>query len=140
MDLTQRTIRQELKQMREIHQENLVGFIGAAIETSGVTILTTYCARGSLADVLANEDIYLDHMFVASLVADILKGLIYLHDSEIGWHGNLRSSNCLVDARWVCRLTDFGLREFRTAGLMERLQNEPLDDLKLTIKLYIHLI
>lgn len=38
-----------------------------------VAILTAYCARGSLEDVLANEDLHLDNMFVSSLVADILK-------------------------------------------------------------------
>lgn len=103
-----------------MHQENLIGFIGVCVEPASITILTTYCARGSLQDVLANEDLYLDQMFVASLVADILRGLVYLHDSEIGVHGNLRSSNCLVDARWVCRLTDFGLHDLRSSGVMVR--------------------
>lgn len=78
-----------------------------------MAILTSYCARGSLEDVLANEDLFLDHMFISSLVSDILKGIIYLHDSDIVSHGNLRSSNCLVDSRWVCQLTDFGLHEFK---------------------------
>jgi guanylate cyclase len=36
-------------------------------------VLTAYCARGSLEDVLANKDLHLDNMFVASLVSDILK-------------------------------------------------------------------
>lgn len=107
--------------MRDIHHENLVEFVGACVEPSTVTILTTYCARGSLEDVLANDDLYLDQMFVSSLVADIIKGLIYLHDSQIGSHGNLRSSNCLVDSRWVCQITDFGLYEFRSTGVVERL-------------------
>lgn len=38
-----------------------------------MAILTAYCARGSLEDVLANEDLHLDNMFVSSLVTDILK-------------------------------------------------------------------
>lgn len=122
--------------MREMHQENLVGFIGACVEPTGIIILTTYCARGSLQDVLANEDLYLDQMFVASLVADILRGLIYLHGSEIGFHGNLRSSNCLVDARWVCRLTDFGLHEFRSSGVSERFGINKLCTIK--FRLLIH--
>ncbi|CAD7079002.1 unnamed protein product [Hermetia illucens] len=113
VDIT-RSIRKELKQMREVQHENLVGFVGASIDHGAVAILTTYFARGSLEDVLANEDLHLDHMFISSLVSDILKGMIYLHDSDIISHGNLRSSNCLVDSRWVCKISDFGLHEFKS--------------------------
>uniref|UniRef100_A0A1B0FQA5 Guanylate cyclase n=1 Tax=Glossina morsitans morsitans TaxID=37546 RepID=A0A1B0FQA5_GLOMM len=111
VDVT-RSIRKELKQMREVRHENIINFIGVSIDHGTVMIFTTYCARGSLEDVLANDDLHLDHMFISSLVSDILKGMIYLHDSDIISHGNLRSSNCLIDSRWVCQITDFGLHEF----------------------------
>ncbi|XP_023312344.1 guanylate cyclase 32E [Anoplophora glabripennis] len=112
VDLT-RSIRKELKQIREVRHENLIPFIGASVDHAHVAILTAYSARGSLEDVLANQDLNLDNMFVSSLVSDILKGMIYLHDSEIISHGNLRSSNCLIDSRWVLQISDFGLHEFK---------------------------
>jgi len=37
----------------------------------------------------------------------------YLHGSDIKSHGNLKSSNCVVDSRFVLKLTDFGLPTLR---------------------------
>ncbi|GLH16277.1 Raf homolog serine/threonine-protein kinase Raf, partial [Gryllus bimaculatus] len=105
--------------IREARHENLLPFVGASVEHGAVALLYAYCARGSLRDVLANEDLHLDAMFVSSLVADLLKGLIYLHDSDIVSHGNLHSSNCLVDSRWVLQIADFGLHEFKAGGQVE---------------------
>lgn len=39
--------------------------------------------------------------------------MLYLHESPLRYHGNLKASNCLVDSRWVLKLTDFGLQEFK---------------------------
>ncbi|XP_043280235.1 guanylate cyclase 32E [Venturia canescens] len=129
MDLT-RSIRKELKQIREVRHENLVHFVGAVVEAGAIFIVTTYCARGSLQDILRNSDLRLDTMFVSSLIGDLLRGMIYLHDSEIGSHGNLTSTNCLVDSRWILQVSDFGLNEFKAGseepnGLV-KLQNKKL--------------
>ncbi|KAI5716079.1 hypothetical protein M8J76_000649 [Diaphorina citri] len=112
IDIT-REIRKELKQVRELRHENIIQFIGACVEPGNTYILTAYCVRGSLEQVLANQDVHLDMMFVSSLVNDLLKGMIHLHDSEIISHGNLRSSNCLIDSRWVLQIADFGLHAFK---------------------------
>ncbi|KAI1301287.1 Guanylate cyclase 32E [Halotydeus destructor] len=112
IDLT-RNIRKELIQVREMRHENINPFIGASVDAPHVCILTLYSARGSLQDVLKNEDLDLDTMFIASLVADLIKGMIYLHDSALVSHGNLTSSTCLVDSRWVLQITDYGLHEFK---------------------------
>lgn len=91
----------------------MASFIGVCIESPNVYILTQYYARGSLKNVLTNSDIKLDEMFISSLVFDILRGMIFLHDSEIMAHGNLRTSNCLIDSRWCCKISDFGLNSFK---------------------------
>ncbi len=38
----------------------------------------------------------------------------HIHSSPIGSHGNLKSSNCIVDSRFICKITDFGLPTLRT--------------------------
>ena len=99
--------------MRDLRHENLVPFIGACVETGHIAILTQLCARGNLHHVLNNSDYRLDNMFIASLVGDLIRGMIYLHESEIVFHGNLKPTNCLVDSRWVLQISDFGLRYFK---------------------------
>lgn len=113
IDLT-RALRKEMIQMRELRHENINPFIGASVDPPNICIMNLYCTRGSLEDVLKNEDLELDNIFVASFVSDLIKGMIYLHESEIISHGNLKSSNCLVDNRWVLQIADFGLHEFKS--------------------------
>ena len=40
----------------------------------------------------------------------------YLHSSPIRFHGRLTSHNCLIDNRWTCKITDYGLRLFKASG------------------------
>lgn len=37
----------------------------------------------------------------------------HLHGSQIASHGNLKSSNCVVDSQFICKITDFGLATLR---------------------------
>jgi len=43
-----------------------------------------------------------------------LQGMRYLHQSCIQFHGHLSSNNVLVDGRWTCKITDYGLRYVRS--------------------------
>ncbi|XP_074896948.1 atrial natriuretic peptide receptor 1 isoform X2 [Buteo buteo] len=105
----------ELKHMRDVQNEHLTRFIGACTDPPNICILTEYCPRGSLQDILENESITLDWMFRYSLTHDIVKGMQFLHNGVIISHGNLKSSNCVVDSRFVLKITDYGLESFRVA-------------------------
>ncbi|XP_055083902.1 atrial natriuretic peptide receptor 1-like [Periophthalmus magnuspinnatus] len=103
----------ELKHMRDVQNEHLTRFIGACIDPPNICIITEYCPRGSLQDILENDSITLDWMFKYSLINDIVKGMLFLHNSVIVSHGKLKSSNCVVDNRFVLKITDYGLSSFR---------------------------
>ncbi|XP_038624938.1 atrial natriuretic peptide receptor 1 [Tachyglossus aculeatus] len=103
----------ELKHMRDVQNEHLTRFVGACTDPPNICILTEYCPRGSLQDILENESITLDWMFRYSLTNDIVKGMLFLHNGAICSHGNLKSSNCVVDSRFVLKVTDYGLETFR---------------------------
>ncbi|XP_077870006.1 atrial natriuretic peptide receptor 1-like [Saccoglossus kowalevskii] len=107
----------ELKLMRDLSQVNVVRFIGACFdEVERSCLITEYCQKGSLQDTLENDAIKLDWMFRYSLMLDVCKGLEYIQASFLKWHGNLKSSNCVVDSRFVLKLTDFGLHEIRASA------------------------
>lgn len=54
----------------------------------------------------------LDILYRNSFLTDIATGMQYLHHNSIS-HGNLKSSNCLVDNRFAVKITDYGLPTFR---------------------------
>ncbi|XP_052695458.1 atrial natriuretic peptide receptor 1-like isoform X4 [Crassostrea angulata] len=103
-----------IKRVKDLQNDHVVRFLGACIDPPNMCIVTEYCQKGSLQDVLENEQIKLDWMFRYSLMQDILRGMSYLHSSEIRSHGNLKSTNCVVDGRFVLKITDFGLHALRT--------------------------
>ncbi|XP_054159900.1 atrial natriuretic peptide receptor 2-like [Oppia nitens] len=103
----------ELKHMKDLQHNHVVRFLGACLDPPNCCIVTEYCPKGSLQDILENDEIKLDWMFRYSLMHDIIKGMAYLHNSEMHVHGNLKSSNCVVDSRFVLKITDFGLQSLR---------------------------
>ncbi|XP_023246419.1 atrial natriuretic peptide receptor 2-like [Copidosoma floridanum] len=102
-----------MSQMKDLQHDHLVRFYGACVEPPHCCLLTEYCPRGSLQDILENDQMKLDGVFRISLINDVVRGMSYLHCSEIRSHGNLKSTNCLVDSRFVLKIADFGLHELR---------------------------
>ena len=98
-----------------MRNEHINPFIGMAIEPKHIYLFSIFCSRGSLEDVLKNEEVIAqDKFFITSFIKDLVKGLSYLHYTERMSHGNLKSSNCLVDSRFVLKIADFGLDGLRT--------------------------
>ncbi|XP_061182469.1 atrial natriuretic peptide receptor 2-like [Saccostrea echinata] len=103
-----RSVRLEVKEIRELRHQNLCQFVGACVEVPNVCILMEYCPKGALADVLQNDEIPLTWSFRFSFASDIANGMDYLHNHSV-IHGRLNSSNCVVDDRWSVKITDYGL-------------------------------
>jgi atrial natriuretic peptide receptor A len=58
-----RSLMLELKRMKALQHDHLARFYGAAIDGDPTCILTEYCPRGSLEDILEDERIKLERMF-----------------------------------------------------------------------------
>ncbi|GAB1601125.1 atrial natriuretic peptide receptor 1-like [Argonauta hians] len=98
----------EFKQMRDLSHENINLFIGSCVDPPNLCVLFAYCSKGSLQDILENDDIKLDWTFKQSLLSDLVNGMAYIHSSSLVSHGRMKSSNCVVDSRWVLKITDYG--------------------------------
>uniref|UniRef100_A0A8C7YJ97 guanylate cyclase n=1 Tax=Oryzias sinensis TaxID=183150 RepID=A0A8C7YJ97_9TELE len=96
--------------MKDLRNENVNPFLGFFLDCSMFAVVTEHCSRGSLQDLLRNEDVKLDWMFKSSLLLDLIKGMKYLHHREFP-HGRLKSRNCVVDGRFVLKITDYGFNE-----------------------------
>uniref|UniRef100_I3JCH5 Guanylate cyclase n=1 Tax=Oreochromis niloticus TaxID=8128 RepID=I3JCH5_ORENI len=107
--------------MKDLRNENVNPFLGFFLDCSMFAIVTEHCSRGSLQDLLRNEDVKLDWMFKSSLMLDLIKGMKYLHHRDFP-HGRLKSRNCVVDGRFVLKITDHGFNE-----LLES-QKAPLEE------------
>ncbi|XP_056271116.1 uncharacterized protein LOC130194232 [Pseudoliparis swirei] len=99
-----KTIRKEVKEVRQLDHPNLCKFIGGSIEVPYICIITEHCPKGSLSDVLLNEEVPINWGFRLSFATDITRGMSYLHQHRM-FHGRLHSRNCVIDDRWVCKIS-----------------------------------
>ncbi|KAH7718579.1 RGC/RGC protein kinase [Aphelenchoides avenae] len=121
---------QLLTSMKQMVHDNLNPFLGMSFnEKEEMLLLWKFCSRGTVQDIIYNEDVMLDSKFHAAFVRDITLGLEYLHCSTIGYHGSLTPWSCLIDRNWMVKLTDYGI-----ANPLERwtkqgyISNETLKD------------
>ncbi|KAK6039336.1 hypothetical protein COOONC_23160 [Cooperia oncophora] len=81
--------------------------------TDHMLSLWKYCSRGSIDDVIEKNSCKMDGFFVFLLLKDIVHALCFIHRSALHLHGFLTSKCCLVDERWVVKISDFGLDRWR---------------------------
>lgn len=60
-------------QMKDMRHENVNPFMGFFHDCGVFAIVTEFCSRGSLEDLLHNDDVKLDWMFKSSLLMDLIK-------------------------------------------------------------------
>ncbi len=59
-------------QVKDIYHDNLNAFVGACVDPGSVCLVTRFCTRGNLKDILENNDINLDLTFKTSFAMDIV--------------------------------------------------------------------
>ena len=55
-----------------------------------------------------------EKLFAERIIVEYyLQGLQFLHQSRLGYHGNLKSKTCLIDATWRVLVANFGMANLR---------------------------
>ncbi|RLN15267.1 hypothetical protein BBO99_00003950 [Phytophthora kernoviae] len=107
-------IQAEAEVMRGLCHPNIVLFMEAGFYRGSICIISEYCARGSLRDVLKQEQVQsLSWPTKLRLALGISHGIQYLHNANPPMiHRDLKSPNVLVDDSWHAKIADFGTLRF----------------------------
>lgn len=107
-------IQAEAEVMKGLSHPNIVLFMEAGFYRGSICIISEYCARGSLRDVLMRSNVkHLSWPTKLRLALGIGHGIQYLHNAHPPMiHRDLKSPNVLVDDSWHAKIADFGTLRF----------------------------
>ncbi|KAK4849055.1 hypothetical protein QYF36_020310 [Acer negundo] len=117
---------QEVNVMNKFRHPNVVTVIGVCQEACA--LIYEYLPNGSLEDRLNCKDNTppLSWKTRICIATDICSALIFLHSSnpQSIIHGDLKAANVLLDANFVCKLSDFGIKHYRQLPLKEEVSSK----------------
>ncbi|KAF9416102.1 hypothetical protein BGZ94_010308 [Podila epigama] len=109
--LLTRKLRVEIMDVMQLRHPKLLELVGVCLQPPDICIVTEHCSKGTLTEVLANPDLNFNWLFKLSFMSDISRGMEFLHNSKIEFHGDLHSSNCLITSRWEVKVGGYGLSQ-----------------------------
>lgn len=103
------SIENEADVLVSLRHPNVLLFMGLVKEPGKLWIITEFCTRGSIRDLL-DKNILFSHARILKFALGAARGLAYLHgQSPSVLHLDLKTSNILISSGWEAKLGDFGL-------------------------------
>eukprot|EP01065_Artemidia_motanka_P051040 TRINITY_DN8882_c0_g1_i1.p1 TRINITY_DN8882_c0_g1~~TRINITY_DN8882_c0_g1_i1.p1 ORF type:complete len:1261 (+),score=276.32 TRINITY_DN8882_c0_g1_i1:93-3875(+) len=97
----------EVNMMIQLKHDNIVQYLGCATAGVYALIIMEYVPGGSLSGLLRQFGSKLPVQSVKCFIADVLRGLVYIHGNDIV-HRDLKPGNVLVAVDGQAKLADFG--------------------------------
>ncbi|KAK2377253.1 putative inactive leucine-rich repeat receptor protein kinase IMK2 [Trifolium repens] len=116
---SQRDFESEVSILGRIRHPNLLALRAYYLGPKGEKLLVfDYMPKGSLASFLHahGPEIRIDWPIRMNIAQGMARGLLYLHSHENIIHGNLTSSNVLLDENTNAKIADFGLSRLMTTA------------------------
>ncbi|XP_042413679.1 putative serine/threonine-protein kinase-like protein CCR3 [Zingiber officinale] len=106
----------ELAFLSRLHHKHLVALVGYCEEEEERLLVYEYMTNGALYDHLHQKNgeessVLNSWKMRIKVLLDAARGIEYLHSYAVPpiIHRDIKSSNILLDANWVARVSDFGL-------------------------------
>ncbi|KOM57977.1 hypothetical protein LR48_Vigan11g101000 [Vigna angularis] len=115
----QKEFETEVAALGKIRHPNLLALRAYYLGPKGEKLLVfDYMTKGSLASFLhaRGPEIVIEWPTRMKIMIGVTRGLSYLHSQENIVHGNLTSSNILLDEQTEAHITDFGLSRLMTTS------------------------
>ncbi|KAF3652152.1 putative serine/threonine-protein kinase-like protein CCR3 [Capsicum annuum] len=114
----ERAFESELAFLSRLHHKHLVGLVGYCEEMDERLLVYEFMKNGALYDHLHDKNNVEKSSSVVNswkmrikIALDAARGIEYLHNYAVPpiIHRDIKSSNILIDANWIARVSDFGL-------------------------------
>ncbi|XP_062248191.1 interleukin-1 receptor-associated kinase 1 isoform X2 [Platichthys flesus] len=118
LDLTflKQTFQTEVEKLSKFRHPNIVDLLGVCDGGGSLCLIYSYMDNRSLEEQLHNQCVVLTWCQRLSIVEDVSSALAFLHSPPDKHapliHGDVKSSNILLDRHLVAKLADFGLARF----------------------------
>jgi serine/threonine protein kinase len=108
---------EEIRILSTLRHPCICTIMGAVISERYEPILVMELAHfGSLHDLLHNDAVLLESHMLVEILHDITSGLRFLHSADPAIiHGDLKSSNVLIDEKFKAKVADFGCSYFHNS-------------------------